>query len=421
MFTRISNKVVALNTTAGINPAKVERYLSNGRAVVLSDASGLDPASEVDLSAVAANLRNLMGQVSRQYVERDELVEAFCTALAANEHAFVMSPPGTAKTSVVQNLSKGFGGSVWTSLMNQDKTRDSLLGTYDPAEIQAGNWTIKWASLATHDIAILDEIWKSSGQNANILLDALEERKVREGDTEQEIPLISALSMSNEIPEDSERQAIYDRFLVRLSVNYIQDRNNFRSMLVAAAGSMPISQTITTDELRVMGAAAEFMAACPPADILDTIEALWREIGIDGLGISDRRWRRSLKLVMAYALLKGEAPNASHCSCLKWTLWNDPGDEKEIRQLVTSKTDPFFNDLLTCKAKFDGLRSQVAANDFDPTDLRAKSEITGKAGKLANEIGTIINRPGNNRKPEFEAMGEEVKKFILDVTLMVSK
>ncbi len=50
------------------------------------------------------------------------------------------------------------------------------------------------------------------------------------------IPLISAIAASNEIPDDKAVQAAYDRFLVRLSVGYVRDPEDFRATLTSNAG-----------------------------------------------------------------------------------------------------------------------------------------------------------------------------------------
>lgn len=419
MYTQLSNgKIVALGTFPGIDPSKVIRTLFSGQAVELSDVTSLDPADQVDLSKVASNLRQLIKLVSGQFVGRDELVEAFTTGLVAGEHTFVLGPPGTAKTAVASGLTKGIGGNLWRIVMNQDVPRDSLLGTIDPQALQGGKWTRRWSSLATCDVAVVDEVWKSSGQNANILLDALEERRVREGDCEHRMNLISALAMSNEVPEDSERQAVYDRFLIRLTVQYIKDVSSFESMLTADAGQTVISQFVTTDELRLMGAAAELLALDPPQDVTNTIKALWRELGQNGRSVSDRRWRKTLKLTMAYSLLMGEVPSARHCSVAKWTLWQDVDEEPEVRKLVMSKTDPLAGEVLNLEAMMADLLK--AKDTLNANDLQAKSEITGKAGKLIDKVEKTLSLNGiGTYKDKLDGIKQQAGDLIMTVIRMV--
>jgi MoxR-like ATPase len=381
-----SIKVVALNT-AGLNPAKITRSLIAGQAVELADSAGLDPAGKINLSQVASRLRSLINCVSAQFVGRDELVEAFTVGLVANEHTFVLGAPGTAKTAVASALTRGIGGNLWRVLMNQDTTKEGLIGMIDPVALQAGRWTRKWAGIATCDVAVVDEVWKSSGQNANILLDVLEERKVREGDDEHAAPLVSALGMSNEIPEDSERQAIYDRFLIRLTVKYMADSQSFERMLTAAAGQTPIQPAASPDELRLLAAAAELLALDPPADVMNTLKSLWKELGQNGRSVSDRRWRKTLKLAAAYSLLRGEPFAAPHLAVAKWTLWSEPDEEAEIRNLVLAKVDPAIAEVLNCEALLASLQEQ--AGKVNGTDMQAKAGVLGNIGKLINKVEAL--------------------------------
>lgn len=412
MFTEINGKIIALADAQGIDQSKVVRSLSSGRAVELSDSTGLDPQTKVDLSSVSSKIQTLIGTVKSQFIDRDELIEAFALAMFAGEHAFVLGPPGTAKTAVVSALSKGVDVNLWRVLMNQDTTKDGLLGTIDPKALQNGTWTRRWSSLATADIAIIDEVWKSSGQNANIMLDALEERKVREGDSEHCMPLVSALGMSNEVPEDSERRAIYDRFLIRLTVDYVRDLGNFQSMLTADAGQTSIAKTLTTDELRLTAAAAELIALDPPKAVLDIIKALWREIGQNGRSVSDRRWRKTAKLICAYALMCDETPNARHASVARWTLWVDEDEANDIRDLVMSKADPMVSTVLNLRAKFSDMKK--AADQIDPADSAAKSEVTGKLGRLSQEVEKTLAAPGIDRD-QLEMMNREIGALIMAI------
>jgi MoxR-like ATPase len=384
-------RVVATADHPGLDENKVVRRLASGLMVELADEQGLQGVP-VDLASITASLRDLITQVSSRFEGREELVEAFVTGMVAGEHTCVLGPPGTAKTSVASTLTKAIAGKFWRVLMNPDTTKDSLLGTIDPQALQNGKWTRRWSGLATAEIAVVDEVWKSSGQNANIMLDALEERRVREGDDEAVLPLISVLGMSNEVPEDSERQAIYDRFLIRLTVQYIKDADSFEGMLTSDAGATEVKSTLITDDLRLLSGVAEVMALEPGKDLLNVIKALWKEVGLNGRSVSDRRWKKTVKLACAYALLNQEVPAAHHAMVARWTLWTDLDEEAEIRKLVMSKTDPHAASILNVEAQLADLQRQV--EEVDATSLEAKQEVAAKAGKLVKKANELINAPG---------------------------
>jgi MoxR-like ATPase len=362
------------------------------------------------LSSIGSTLRALRDQAAAQFVARAEMAEAVAVALAANEHVFVYGPPGTAKSSLLRSFASGIGGKFFRIVLNPDITREDVVGPLDPAAVRNGEWRRKWSKFATSEIAFLDEVWKASPQVANMLLDGLEERLVTDGDDDLPIPLISAVAASNEVPDDKALRAAYDRFLVRLSLDYIHDPDDFRAMLTSV-GTAPVAPLLTADDLRTIGKVAEHMALNPPPDITEKLVELWRQIGVGR--ISDRRWKKTLKLAMAYALLCDEPPAPRHLGVARWTLWSEPDEETSIRNTVLALTDPAASDVLDCEALLADLK--VKASGMQGAKLQERAEIAGKARKLvarsqklaassdakayaarltavANEANTIVNQ-----------------------------
>ncbi len=335
-----------------------------------------------------AALRQLRDQVASQFVARAEMAEAIAVALAAGEHVFVYGPPGTAKSSVLRCFASGIGGKFFRIVLNPDITREDLVGPLDPAAVRNGEWRRKWSKFATADIAFLDEIWKASPQVANMLLDGLEERLLTDGDQDLPIPLISAVAASNEVPEDKALRAAYDRYLVRLSVGYLHDPDDFRALLTAV-GAAPISPLITTNDLRELNRASEALALNPPPDVAEKLLEIWCTIGQGQ--ISDRRWKKTLKLAMAYALLCDETPSPRHLGVARWTLWTEPDEETAIRNTVLGLTDPVGSDVLDCEALLADLKSKAAG--LAGMKLQERAEVAGKARKLVTRTQKLTLSP----------------------------
>src|SRR5439155_19271350 len=62
----------------------------------------------------------------------------------------------------------------------------------------------------------LDEIFKSNSAILNSLLHVINERKFQNGPEVVSVPLISLYAASNEVPNDDNLAAMFDRFLVRV-------------------------------------------------------------------------------------------------------------------------------------------------------------------------------------------------------------
>ena len=280
-------------------------------------------------------LASLISQLSALFPERSGVIRALVAAIVAREHACLIGPPGTAKSLLVRTLASSCGLSSWETLMTRFTPPEEVLGPVRLSGLQQDRFTRAHAGyLPSAEIAFLDEVFKANSAILNALLSALNERIVHDDGKPVPIPLVSCIGASNELPEGPELGALYDRFLVRATVDYVSDRDSWKAMLTMGA-----PKVIGSVDIRAEQAAADAVALTD-----DTIEALANlrdACRKAGLSVSDRRWRQTLSLVRAWAHLDGrKVSDPEDLECLDFVLWSKPDERAQVSKLVASVVSP---------------------------------------------------------------------------------
>src|SRR5690606_19270215 len=131
-----------------------------------------------------------------------------------------------AKSAIVHWMAKTLGLDYFWPLLNPDTLREHLMIPISLKSLQEDRWERNWANLAVSDIAFTDEVGKASGQVLNLLLNVMEVRRFNGYD----LPLHCLIGAST-VTLNGEVEALCDRFAIRLSLNPIQDLENFRAMV----------------------------------------------------------------------------------------------------------------------------------------------------------------------------------------------
>jgi MoxR-like ATPase len=164
--------------------------------------------------------------------------------------------------------------------------------------------TVTAGMLPEAEFAFLDELFNANSAILNNLLGVLNERVYRRGAEVHKLPLLSLYSASNQLAEDEELRALFDRFLLRCHVGNL--RREVMPELLAAGWALetpPAERgTISADDLRRLSRKVfevDLAAISGPyADLVWKVRDL-------GIALSDRRAVKVLKLVAASALLCG--------------------------------------------------------------------------------------------------------------------
>lgn len=330
----------------------------------------------------AKKVRDIGNQLRSVFIDRERMISAMEWAMVSGEHLVVLGPPGTGKSAMIRFVADAAGLTFCRRVLNPDTTREDLVGPIDPKALKEGRWERCWAALATADLAFLDEIWKASSQVVNMLLDALEERRVTSGNIDMEIPLHVAMAASNETASD-ETEAMWDRFTIRLVVGYLTGAQDF-SRLLLDTNVKPSPVPITHHELEMMRQACLDMAASPSQSVVEMLTRMWSGVsGVSTERVSDRRWKRVLVVAAANALLQGRAEiETADLMVARDILWSRVDEIEKIDSWIEGVID---EELMALRA-ITALVGELELEAVSVITLEDRGRISYRATKLLRDI-----------------------------------
>ncbi|MGI9392594.1 MAG: AAA family ATPase [Parvibaculales bacterium] len=320
-------------------------------------------------------IQKICEALSSGVLEKEEAITVSLLAALAGQNVFLLGPPGTAKSLIARRLASVFETNAYFEyLMQRFSTPEEVFGPISLAELKKDNYIRKVEGyLPVADFAFLDEIWKSSPAVLNTLLTIINEKKFRNGTDVKTVPLKALISASNETPPANQGlEALYDRFLVRLMLSPVQEKNSFEKVIQQAPAKSEVDikngDKITNKEFELWQLEIDEVKLSP--ETLNVIQAVRIQIEQSNkdreqkIYVSDRRWQRAARILKAGAYFcDRKITNLVDTLLLRHCLWSTDSDRAVLQKIVEDAV------------RENGLNSAISFSRLEKKKIKLDQEI----------------------------------------------
>jgi len=344
-------------------------------------------------------LKKIRDELRQTFLERSELIDGALAALLSSHHLLIIGPPGTAKSMLADELCRRIeGGNYFQWLLTRFTTPEEIFGAVSLKALEQDDYRRVTAhKLPEAQIAFLDEIFKANSSILNSLLTLMNERLFHNGKAVTRVPLLTLFGASNELPEEEELTALYDRFLVRFVVGYIAE--DFRFLRMLESQKVPERTTLTMDELTELQNQTRDVSI--PSHVYRSIADIRRELNKKNILASDRRYRQSLSLLQAHAFLEGEAEVAEkNLFFLEHVLWRDPSEQEQVRNTLRDLIMGYEEEITELLFESREIRDS-ALRPWPTSDERARAliEFHTKLRNILVKVDLIVDKAKRLGRP----------------------
>lgn len=327
-------------------------------------------------------IEHLLNLLNSGLYEKEEAIRLALLSAAAGESIFFLGPPGTAKSMISSRIHHAFkeGTKYFEYLMNEFSTPDEIFGSVKLKGLDEGIYEKNTNGyLPEANVAFLDEIWKSGPAILNTLLTIINEKKFRNGDKVEKVPLQVLLAASNELPkEKAGLEALYDRFIIRTMVSPVSMDNeeSFFALCEKSGKELVVPENMKSNLLtieEVQNWSEKINEAALTDNIKEVIMEIRRELEVknqeknreekEKYYVSDRRWKKIIHLLKTSAFLcDREEVDLMDLQLVSYCIWNTPKQREEVKSIVKEIVQEHG---LECTTAIDDIEQQIKAFSKD--------------------------------------------------------
>ncbi len=333
------------------------------------------------------------------FKEREAEINGSLLAVLSGENILFLGPPGTAKTQLAKNICQSIeGGNFFNYLLTSFSTPEELFGPLSLKALEEDEFRRKIdGCLPTAHIALLDEIFKASSAILNSLLTILNEHKYHNGREIVEVPLLSVFGASNEFPDENDSlEALYDRFLFRYRLAYIQEEENFRNLLFRSPEEFKPISSIRISAIYELRAHSKDLPVDPDVEII--ITELRKSLQLQEIEISDRRWKKVVQVLKVAACGSGcPTVDRTMVLLLQHMLWSLPEERETIRKTVFEFAISGGISTEKLRQEAEDLQAAVIITLKNELPVKVVCDSCGEEFRLRQEIEThYISHPNHS-------------------------
>ncbi|BAJ01315.1 AAA family ATPase [Shewanella violacea] len=342
----------------------------------------------------------LIDEMNKGLLERNEQVKLMLLAALAGEHVLLIGPPGTAKSELAKRLKSVFvEASYFERLLTRFSVPEELYGPLSIQALEDDKYKrLTSGYLPEASVAFIDEIFKANSAILNSLLTLLNEREFDNGNRRYKVPLISVVAASNELPEGEELSALYDRFMLRSFVAPVSNES-FQDLLMLSGSTCDpeLEVRLKLEDLAEVQQLSEKVLLNPSVIVL--CKAFREHLQREDIYVSDRRWRKVIKLMKVSAFTTGMTEVSNYDAwILPHCLWNKPEELqglKEVYEQAVAINGEFSHERLTSLVSIWDNKLQA-----DKSQQRQKQDAKGRPLFINDKGNETIKSSGEVQKTD---------------------
>lgn len=357
--------------------------------------SNANVSKSIVSTSLKVQLEKVFTHLNQGLVERDTEIRLAILAALAGEHLLLLGPPGTAKSELARRLVQVIGeGPAFERLLTRFSVPEELFGPLSLKALEDDRYERRLDGyLPTAQVAFIDEIFKANSAILNSLLTVLNEREYDNGTERLRVPLVALIGASNELPEGEELQALYDRFLVRREVLPVSEAGFMQMLSLSPEDSVQSGEVQKLSAESIEDIQKNAARVLVPQNVIEFLGALRKYLVSEQIYVSDRRWRKAVKLLQVAAYTNGQKEvTIWECKLLEHCLWSTPAERVKISQWYDERIG-------VSSAKVDGVdrfeRMTTALEALLKKDQETRSQAFDENGKplYFDEYGQPTSEP----------------------------